>query len=189
MSETDEMIVDKVLNGDKNAYAILVERYKDKVFSLVVGILRNDDQAGELVQEIFIRAYTALNKFRKESKFSTWIYRIAYNATISETRKKRQKARSYDEQVERMILVDPTALVENEELMEHRKKLLHKALQQLSPEDRMILMLYYFDDLPVEEISKTAGLTKANVKVPLFRLRNKLKEMMIKTGNVELMVY
>ena len=66
MSETDEIIIERVLSGDRNAYALIVDRYKDKVYSLVFGILRNDEDAKELAQEVFIKAFTALKKFRKE---------------------------------------------------------------------------------------------------------------------------
>lgn len=189
MSETDEIIIERVLSGDRNAYAMIVNRYKDKVYSLVFGILRNEDDAKELAQEVFIKAFTALKKFRKESSFSTWIYRIAYNTAISETRKSKQKAKSFDDQLEKASSMDLSDTLEIEEENKQRKALLHQALNELKAEERLILMLYYFEEQSIEEISQSSGLSQSNVKVKLFRLRNKLKEIMIRMGKTELAVY
>lgn len=189
MRETDNIIIDRVKNGDKNAYAQIVDRYKDKVYSLVYGIVRNEETAQELAQDIFIKAFTALKKFRKESSFSTWIYRIAYNTTISETRKNKQKVLSYDEQLEKASSEDLSASLEAEDNNEVKKELLHQALNQLHAEERLILMLYYFEEQSIDEISKSSGLSQSNVKVKLFRLRNKLKDIMTRMGIAELAVY
>lgn len=189
MRETDNIIIDRVKNGDKNAYAQIVDRYKDKVYSLVYGIVRNEETAQELAQDIFIKAFTALKKFRKESSFSTWIYRIAYNTTISETRKNKQKVLSFDEQLEKASSEDLSASLEAEDNNEVKKELLHQALNQLHAEERLILMLYYFEEQSIDEISKSSGLSQSNVKVKLFRLRNKLKDIMTRMGIAELAVY
>ena len=100
MRETDEIIIERVLSGNRNAFAALVDRYKDRVFSLVFGIVQNYAVAEELAQDVFLNAFNGLKKFRKEAGFSTWIYRIAYNTAISETRKKR-----YNDWVENNIYV------------------------------------------------------------------------------------
>lgn len=189
MRETDNIIIDRVKNGDKNAYAQIVDRYKDKVYSLVYGIVRNEETAQELAQDIFIKAFTALKKFRKESSFSTWVYRIAYNTAISETRKNKQKVLSYDEQLEKASSEDLSASLEAEDNNEVKKELLHQALNQLHAEERLILMLYYFEEQSIDEISKSSGLSQSNVKVKLFRLRNKLKDIMTRMGIAELAVY
>lgn len=187
MRETDELIIDRVLNGEQNAYAFLVDRYKDRVFSLVIGILRNQELAEEIAQDVFVKAYSSLKKFRKESGFSTWLYRIAYNSAISETRKKKYRHHSFDDQLERTASMQLEE--EDTEIVEDRHKLLEKALNELPPEEKLILMLYYFEDSSVEEISRNVGLTVSNVKVRLFRLRNKLKAIMARMGMKELAVY
>jgi RNA polymerase sigma-70 factor (ECF subfamily) len=189
MRETDERIIGRVLSGDTNAYALLVDRYKDKVYSLVFGILRNEENAKELAQDIFIKTFSALKKFRKESSFSTWIYRIAYNTAISETRKNKQKLKSFDDQLEQASSIELAESIEAEEENDLRKKLLHQAINQLQAEERLILMLYYFEEQTIEEISHSSGLTQSNVKVKLFRLRNKLKEVMARLGKMEMAVY
>lgn len=189
MKETDDIIIERVKAGDKNAYAIIVDRYKDKVYSLVLGIVRNEETAKELAQDIFIKAYSALKKFRKESSFSTWIYRIAYNTAISETRKNKQKVKSFDEQLEKASSMSISDTFEEEEKNEMRKSILNKAIKQLKDEERLILMLYYFEEQSVEEISQSSGLSQSNVKVKLFRLRNKLKEIMTRMGKTEVAFY
>ncbi len=190
MRETDETIIEQVLNGNRNAYALLVDQYKDRVFSLIIGIVRNREAAEELAQDVFVKAYNSLKKFRREAGFSTWIYRIAYNTAISETRKKKYIVKSFDEQLEKAASIQLTAS-EDEQIEENesKHKLLEQALTTLPPEDKLILMLYYFEEKSVEEISKATRLTTSNVKVKLFRLRNKLKELMMKISNAELAVY
>ena len=84
MSETDEMIINRVLNGGRNAYSFLVDRYKDRVYSLVCGVVRNEESAKEIAQDVFVKAFTSLKKFRRESSFSTWIYRIAFSESVNE---------------------------------------------------------------------------------------------------------
>lgn len=189
MRETDELIIGRVLSGDINAYSLLVDQYKDKVYSLVYGILRNEEEAKDLAQQIFIKAYTSLKRFRKESSFSTWIYRIAYNTAISETRKSKRKVKSFDDQLEKASSMDLSDTIEAEEEGKLRKELLHQAINQLQAEERLILMLYYFEEQTIEEISNSSGLSQSNVKVKLFRLRNKLKEMITRMGKTELAVY
>jgi len=189
MKESDEFIIECVINGDRNSYALLVDRYKDKVYSLIFGIVRDEETAKELAQDVFIKAYTGLKKFRGESGFSTWIYRIAYNTAISETRKRKAQMHSFDEQLEKASSLDMSEVQETEEMLELKKGLLHKALNELEAEDRLILLLYYFEEQTVEEISLSSGLTKANVKVKLFRLRNKLKDILVRIGKTELAVY
>ena len=100
MKEADEIIITRVLNGDLNAYTLLVDKYKDRVFSLVRGIVKDNAVAEEVAQDVFVKAYTSLKKFRKESGFSTWIYRIAYNTAVSQTRQKKFWLKSFDEQME-----------------------------------------------------------------------------------------
>ena len=88
-SNKDQIYIDKVLNGDLSAYGKLVDRHKDMAFSIALKIVRIREDAEEIVQDAFIKAYQKLSSFRKDAKFSTWLYRIVYNAAISHTRKRR----------------------------------------------------------------------------------------------------
>jgi len=189
MREADEMIIDRVLHGEHNAYALLVDKYKDRVFSLILGIVKERTVAEDLAQEVFVKAYTSLKKFRRKSGFTTWLYRIAYNASVSETRKRKIRLKPFNEQVEIAGGVEAGMQQETADVQETRHKLLQRALLELPAEDRLILMLYYFEEKTVEEISSTSGLTTSNVKVRLFRIRNKLKEAIERLGKTELVVY
>ena len=189
MKEADEMIITRVLNGERDAYAVLVNRYKDRVFSLVKGIVKEQALAEEVAQDVFLKAYTSLKKFRRESGFSTWIYRIAYNTAVSQTRKKKYRHKAFDEELELAGSVDEAFEREMTETEEHRKKLLEKALQELPAEDKLILMLYYFEEKPVEEIGSATGLSTSNVKVKLFRMRKKLKTIIERLGKTVPVVY
>lgn len=186
MREADEQVIVRVLAGDRNAYALLVDKYKDRVFSLVLGIVRQRELAEEVAQDIFVKAYQSLGKFRKESGFSTWIYRIAYNTAISEARKK--KNLFYSSQLtENMGTNNSENIMERPE--EARQKMLERALKELVPEENLLVTLYYFEEKSVEEISRSTGLSQSNVKVKLFRLRNKLKETIIEYGKTSLSFY
>ena len=189
MREADEKIIGQVLNGNRNAYALLVDKYKDRVFSLALGIVHNRELAEEIAQDVFIKAFTSLKKFRKDAGFSTWIYRITYNTAISETRKQKQIARPVEEQFEKLASLKADEVSEEIEQKETKHKLIEKAITELIPEEKLILTLYYYEEKSVEQISKTTGLTTANVKVKLFRLRNKLKEIADRISATELAVF
>jgi len=186
MKEADEKVIERVLAGDRNAYALLVDKYKDRVFSLVLGIVRQRELAEEVAQDIFVKAFQSLGKFRKDASFSTWIYRIAYNSAISETRKKKRFFKHSD-QLENTLQLIPEN--EEENVDEQKNKLLEQAIRELAPEENLLVTLYYFEEKSVEEISQSTGLSQSNVKVKLFRLRNKLKEYLIKYGKTQLSFY
>lgn len=183
MRAADEDIIRQVLNGNRNAYALLVDKYKDRVYSLALSIVRNRELAEEIAQDTFVKAYSSLKKFRKEAGFSTWIYRITYNTAVSETRKKKTKTYS----IENMEQPDHEA--EKKEEKEEQYKLLEKAVSALAPEEKLIITLYYFEEMKVEQISEITGLTVSNVKVKLYRIRQKLKETIKSLNKTEPAVF
>ena len=182
MKGADEAIITKILNGDQQAYAELVDKYKDRVFSLVIGIVRNQVIAEELAQDIFVKVYHSLSKFRGDASFSSWLYRIAYNTAISETRKRKVKMQPFEDYLEKSADWELSEIDHVEE-NEARHILLERAIKTLEPEEKLILMLYYFEDHSVDDISRTSGLSQSNVKVKLFRLRSKLKGIMEQMGS------
>lgn len=189
MREADEKIIGQVLQGDRNAYALLVDKYKDRVFSLALGIVHNRELAEEIAQDAFVKAFGSLNKFRKEAGFSTWIYRITYNTAISETRRQKAISKPVEEQFENMVSLQADEVAEEFDTKEVKHKILEKAITKLMPEEKLILTLYYYEENSVEQISKTTGLKASNVKVKLFRLRNKLKEIAERISATEIAVY
>jgi len=178
MTIDDQHYINLIINGDTNAFAILVDRYKDLVYTLTLRMLKNREEAEEVSQDTFIKAYKSMGRFKGDSKFSTWIYRIAYNTSLDRLKKNRKHFNdvAIDEFTEHQVKTMDNALsqLENEE----RNQAIQKCLAQLPSDDAFILTLYYFEDQSLDEISKVIGLTPNNVKVKLFRSRKKLATIM-----------
>jgi RNA polymerase sigma-70 factor (ECF subfamily) len=174
-SFTDEHYIERVLNGDKSSYAILLERHKNMVFTIANRMLKNREEAEEVAQDTFLKAYRSLKKFKKQSKFSTWLYKIVYNQCISELRKKKQVVYSVDDEQYNFDIEDTYNKVDQLEESD-KKDYIEKAVKQLSEEDKMIVTLYYQQELPTEEVAEIMNLSVSNVKVKLYRARKKLYE-------------
>ena len=174
MTINDQVYINKILNGDTNAFTVLVDRYKDLVFTLALRMVKNREEAEEVSQDTFIKVYKSLNRFKGDSKFSTWIYRVAYNTCLD--RLKKNKRQEYtvaiDEQTEHQVKTLENILGALEE--KEKQLAIKKCLEMLPSEDSFILTLYYFEELSLDEISKITGLKPNNVKVKLFRSRKKL---------------
>lgn len=170
----DQYYITKIVAGDSNAFAVLVDRYKDLVFTLALRMLKNREEAEEVSQDTFIKVFQSLVKFKGESKFSTWIYRITYNGCLDRLKKYKQQYNvvPIDEYTERQI-VDLSTIMDSLEEEEQRQTI-KECLHLLSSEDSFLLTLYYYEEQSLDEISKIMGLTTNNVKVKLFRSRKKL---------------
>lgn len=172
--QDDSFYINKVLEGDVSAYAMLVSKHKNLVFSIAYKILNNREDAEELAQDTFLKAYRSLRTFEKKSKFSTWLYRIAYNAAISKTRKKRLEMAGMEDHIIYNYSTDEISanvyqLDENEQMI-----LVAKALKKLSDDDNLLITLFYKAENSIEDISMITGLSVSNVKVKLHRIRRKL---------------
>ena len=170
----DQYYIDQIIQGDTNAFTILVDRYKDLVFTLSLRMLKNREEAEEVAQDTFIKVYKSLYRFKGDSKFSTWIYKIAYNASLDRLKKNKKHLNNVaiNEFTAHEVKTIDNALgkLENEE----REQAIKKCLDLLPSDDGFLLTLYYYEELSLEEISQTIGLTPNNVKVKLFRSRKKL---------------
>ncbi len=177
-TNNDQIIIDKILEGDTNAFSVLVDRYKDLVFTLALRMVKNREEAEEVSQDTFIKVYKSLNKFKGNSKFSTWIYRVAYNTCLDRIKriKREYNVVAIDEFTEHHVKTLDNALDQMEE-QEHKDKI-QQCLQLLPSDDSFLLTLYYFEEQSLEEISKVVGLTANNVKVKLFRSRKKLTSIL-----------
>jgi RNA polymerase sigma factor (sigma-70 family) len=169
----DILWADEVLNGQMARYALLVDKYKDTVFSLTMGMLKNREDAEEVAQDVFLKIFKALPRFKRKAKFSTWMYRIAYNECISHLRKQKIRSLSTD-QVSPAYFAEAGDSTAEQEATERKHKALQQALEQLQETDRALIHFFYFDKLPVDEIAKITGLSVSNVKTKLFRIRKKL---------------
>jgi RNA polymerase sigma-70 factor (ECF subfamily) len=144
------------------------------VYSLALSITKNREEAEEVAQETFIKAYQSLRSYQGKAKFSSWLYRIVYNSGISQLRKQEKGRLSLDE-----TMIPEELYVESKKNHdslsgEERKKYLKYALDSLEEEERMFVILYYYEERDIEEIAEISGLTKTNTKVKLFRARKKM---------------
>lgn len=175
---SDEMYIQQILSGNSRAFASLVERHKDMVFNIVVRIVGNTEDAEELAQDVFMKVYQSLPSFKKESKFSTWLYRIAYNTAISWTRKSRPELSAIDDKTIDNYseeTIDDLEAQEDNRSIEQQRAQMQKNIAALKEDDQLLLNLFYYNELSIKEISETMGLQESAVKVRLFRLRNKIK--------------
>ncbi len=178
MTTNDDIIINKILAGDANLFTVLVDRYKDLVFTLGLRMLKNREEAEEVSQDTFIKVYRSLNKFKGDSKFSTWIYKVAYNSCLDQIKKnkKHQNNVEINEYSQHQIKTIDNAfdvLVEEE-----RNQIIQDCMNLLPSEDSFLLTLYYFEEQSLEEIANIVGLTANNVKVKLFRSRKKLASIL-----------
>jgi RNA polymerase sigma-70 factor, ECF subfamily len=178
----DHDIVQRVLEGEPGAFSLLLKRYQHQVYAMIRQIVVNKEDAEELTQDVFVKAFKHLGSFRGDASLSTWLYRIAYNTAISATRKKKLPLHDLDENLINNIhddVVDQMLDQENDEKLLCRIEL---AMQNLMPEERAMIIMYYNQNKPVVEIASITGLSVDNVKVKLFRIRKKIvflvKQMM-----------
>lgn len=174
VSSVDLDDIRKVLQGQTHAYAPIVERHKDMVFSICLQIIRQREEAEEAAQDVFLKAYQTLPGFRGQSKFSTWIYRIAVNTAISRTRKRNMQWLPLDEERQEGFCLPDEQALEDQITAEERIQLAQEAIDTLPDGDRLLVMLFYHEEQSIEEISLISGLSVSNVKVRLHRLRKKL---------------
>ena len=174
----DPYYIRMILSGDTAAYRGLVEKHQDLVYTIVHRIISSAEEAEEVAQDVFVKAYSKLSGFKGEAKFSTWLYRIAYNTAVSHTRKRKIEFLAMDEEV----IGNHSEEDVQQEVMglstEEQNKLIKKALAILPRTDNLMITLFYYHGKDIEEISEIVGLTQSNVKVKLFRIRKRLfKEM------------
>ena len=184
MRQNDRMVdgddiyyIDLIRSGDKGAYSYLVGKYSDMVYSLALKMLKNEADAEDLSQEIFIAAYKSLNRFKGNARFSTWLYRITYNRSVSWLRRSRRELFTDKVQYLERNGVGEELLLESN-MHEENLQQLQLAVKTLKDEEQLLIMLHYFEDQSIDEVAAITGLSSSNVKVRLFRIRKKLKEQL-----------
>lgn len=164
------LYIEQAKQGDTTAFAWIVSTYSPMIWTIAMNILNNREDAEDLTQEIFIKLFKSLNQYKAEAEFSTWIYRIAYNTSLSEIRKRKIAWVSIEENIVSIDEPDETDLPDTEIKLQH----LEEAIKKLSPEEQFLVSLYYKEDLPVGAIAKISQLSESNIKVKLYRARKKL---------------
>ena len=178
---SDIEIISQVLKGEYNAYALLVERYKTYVFTLTLRFTKNREDAEEVSQDIFIKAYRSLADFKGAAKFSTWLYTIVNTTCITFLRKKRLEVHSLDD--ERTFEVadnQDSGFSANQVEQKSKLSMVNQAIAMLNPDDAEIITLFYKSEQSLEEIGQILGLEPNTAKVRLHRARARLKDKMEK---------
>jgi RNA polymerase sigma factor (sigma-70 family) len=178
---TDTEIIKRILQGEQALFAQLVQRYQQYVFTLVLRFTDSREDAEEISQDVFVKAYRSMADFRGESKFSTWLYTIVRTSSITFLRKKKLDTTSLDN--ERTFLqLENRESGFNANTMEQKSRhaMVNAAIRLLSPDDGQIITLFYKGEQTLEEIGRIMGMEPNTVKVRLHRARNRLREKMEK---------
>jgi RNA polymerase sigma factor (sigma-70 family) len=176
-TEEDSVIIERVKSGNTAAFALLVDRYKDMVNTVSYRIVKNVEDAEEVTQDTFLKAFQKIDSYKGDSKFSTWIYSIAFNASISKTRKKRLEFSDIDTN-ESDVFVEGSASQLTLLKEEEQKKYISMALNQMPSDDALLLSLFYLQECSVEEIHEITALSHSNIKVKLHRSRKKFYQQL-----------
>jgi RNA polymerase sigma factor (sigma-70 family) len=181
-TETADMdVISQVLQGNHNAYATLVNRYNNLVFTIVLRYVKGREDAEEVAQDVFIKAYKALSSFKGDSKFSTWLYTVTTTTCITFLRKKKLEVHSLDN--EKVFEVADQAgggMSANQIEQKSKVNMVNEAIKMLSPDDAQVIMLFYKGEQTLDEMAKILGKEPNAVKVQLHRARARLKEKMEK---------
>jgi RNA polymerase sigma-70 factor (ECF subfamily) len=183
--EADRELLEAVLEGDNTAYRGLVEKYQGRVYSMVYGMIRNREDARDITQEAFVKAYRNLKGFRLEASFYTWLYRIAMNLAIDHTRKrKRREVAGFDESIASKDADGGIDQIHHEDSPSkalERKQLLARimdCMQKLSDDQRQVILLREVEGLSYKEIADVMGIPEGTVMSRLFYARKKLQKML-----------
>ncbi|NER12199.1 sigma-70 family RNA polymerase sigma factor [Leptobacterium flavescens] len=176
--QPDHYYINRVLEGEVNAFSFLVEKYQNMVFTIALKLMKEREEAEDVAQEAFIKCFQSLKKFKGQSKFSTWLYRISYNHCLDKLKEKKRYVRSdhIDEVNESQIDAETDAFYALEQ--KERKEYIEKALKKLSEDDQLLMTLYYYEELSLKEISEITGIKANNIKIKLYRSRNKLLSLL-----------
>ncbi|MCQ6959670.1 RNA polymerase sigma factor [Mucilaginibacter aquariorum] len=174
---SDIELIEQTLGGNQSAYADLVKRHQRFVFTLAMRFAKGREDAEEIAQDCFIKAYRSLSAFQQQSKFSTWLYSIVYTTAMTFLRKKRIDTSSIDDD-ESYIQIEGKSSGYDEYNVENKSRsyYLNQAIEQLLPDDATIITMFYKGEQSLEEIAQVMGIEANTVKVKLFRARQRLKE-------------
>jgi len=181
--QDDRILVDRAKRGEQDAFATLVRRHQDRAFNLAFQMVRNREDALDISQEAFARAYSSLSAFKGEARFATWLHRIVVNLAIDSLRRaQRSGSTAYDDGravpeesgAEAAAPDDPATLLESKQV----RRLLARGIAELPAAQRAVLVLREIEGLSYEEISRTVGCNLGTVMSRLFYARRKLQQVL-----------
>ena len=173
IDQEEQIIINKVLAGNPNAFAVLVNAYKDMAVILAYNILLNQEDAEEIAQDAFLKAYASLHTFKADARFSTWLYRIIVNTALNKKKLKKHYSIEITEELSEELSSDVNNFYATQITAEHRKHI-QFALRSLNVNERLCITLYHLNELSVQEIHELTDISTANIKVLLYRGRKNL---------------
>ncbi len=179
MKETDSDIIEEILRGGEHGYSVLLQRYRARVLALTTRMIRSREDAEEAAQDAFIRAFRALPAFRRQSRFSTWLYRITYNTALNYVNRKSWNVELPEDEIHESAdedLLSADARLEHEEIAAQ----VQRALSHLRPEYAMVLTLFYLQEQSYEEIAEITRLPLGTVKNRLHRARREMRSYVLR---------
>jgi len=177
MNKEEELLtIKKIKSGEEHLYKSLVEKHSSSVFNLIKGVVSSKEDAEEIAQDVFVKAFFSLINFRGDCSFSTWLYRIAYNMSISKTRRKKREFISIDANFIQ-IISDDTSLTERKNEREEMFNMIHNGLDKMDSKDKFLIISYYMNEKSIKDLMEITGLSESNVKVRLHRSRKKLSQL------------
>lgn len=179
MEQKDEIYyITRILDGETEYFSVLLDRYSRPLYSLIVQIVGCPEDAEELLQDVFLKAFRNLSGYKAECRFSTWLYRIAYNTAISATRKKKPEFLYIEENTINNVPDEKADGVISSVRDEEQIECLCKAIEQLTAEEKALITLFYYEGKSMEEIGEVLKITISNVKIRLHRTRKKIYVLM-----------
>lgn len=169
--EMDDIHVCKVLQGDSTAFNYFLKQYKDMAYTIAISVLKNEFVAEEVVQDAFVKAFRNLDSFQRQSKFSTWFYRIVTNEALMRLKILKKDILEFNPGYEEDIY-DET--IDIDIMHEDRKYLVNEALNLLPPKESLVIRLFYLEEERIKAICEITGWSEANVKVLLHRARKNM---------------
>ncbi len=176
---TDELLIRQVLDGRQTAFAALVKRHERYVFTLAMRFVKNREDAHEVSQDSFLKAFRYLSDFRGECKFTTWLYKIVFSVAVNFLRGKNQLLLSLDDDQKPISLPNLSSPDASRELeIGEKSTAVRQAIEQLSPDDSAIITLFYLCEQSLDEICEITNLTMTNAKTKLCRARQRLSKIL-----------
>ena len=169
--QEENELIDRILAGERQLYATLVNKYKSYAYTIALKIVENKPEAEEAAQDAFIKAFHYLKSFNKQAKFSTWLYRIVFNTAISYKRKNRHQFQDIEENTVEYHEQTDTQIEKDDKHI-----FLSQAMDRLNEADRLSIQLYYIKELSLEEVAETMGQNLNTIKVRVHRARQRLAD-------------
>jgi RNA polymerase sigma factor (sigma-70 family) len=170
-SEEEYLLIDRILAGERNLYATLVDKYKSYAYTIAMKILENRPEAEEAAQDAFVKAFQYMKNFNRQAKFSTWLYRIVFNTAISYKRKSKPALQSIEKSI-----IEYSERADHNAEQDDKQVFILQAMNKLNEADRLAIQLFYMNEFSMEEVAEMMGQNINTIKVRIHRARVRLAD-------------